>query len=354
MAKKKKQVQVQLLSPENYIRQKSRSLPVYKCWVNKDWEDTRLAHLLIARKHANDNVTFCIYLVDLGCLGMKNTTYGFNISLEELGEIVERMEGDVELDDTLSYSLAHNIIYSAIEFAEEYGFKPHKDFTQITQFFLEEDTDKIPLTAVECGHIEDGKPFYIDTGFESPAKVKQIITQLNKTAGEGNYHFVIDNGEYDDDDEYDDDEYDDDEYDDDDEFDEADSAAADALLDELRQLSKEEQKALFVELCQRDDDAVTMGGVKKLITLTSLLAEDYTDAEAVEKYREELSQESDYPITEPLDSVLDTPADTLAWTAAFEKYLFPSENEEEGYANQLIPMLLITKMTALSRILREE
>ncbi|GHT01633.1 hypothetical protein AGMMS49525_02920 [Bacteroidia bacterium] len=296
MAKKKKQIPAKapLLSPENYIRQKSRNLPIYKCWINKDWKECRLAQIFIARKHANDNVTFCIYLVDLGCLGVKDTSYSFNKSLEEVEEMIMRIEEDVEMDDTLSYSLAHNIIYSAIEFAEEYGFKPHRDFTQITQFFLEEDTDEIPLIAVECGHLEDGKPFFINTGYASPAKEKQVIAQLNKTAGEGNYHFFMgidkpdDEGEYDD--EYDEDE---DEYDEEEDYDEFDDT-----FDELCQLSTEEKKTLFFELYHSDDDALTQKGVQQLVLLTPLLAKDYTDGEAVDKYSEELFLDLDYPTVE--------------------------------------------------------
>ena len=40
MAKKKQSKVVQMLSPENYIRQKARTLPVYKCFVNTDWQET--------------------------------------------------------------------------------------------------------------------------------------------------------------------------------------------------------------------------------------------------------------------------------------------------------------------------
>ncbi|GHT38855.1 hypothetical protein AGMMS49965_03380 [Bacteroidia bacterium] len=362
MAKKRKQAQAQiLLSPENYIRQKARNLPIYKCWINADWSDCRLAHIFIARQHANDNVTFCVYLVDLGCLGVKDTSYRFNISLEELEGMIMKIGEDIEIDDTLSYSLAHNIIYSAIEFAEEYGFKPHRDFTQITQFFLEEDTDEIPLIAVECGHIEeDGKPFYINTGYESPAKTKQIIAQLNKTAGEGNYHIFIDVAGYDNDDNEFDDEYDDDEFDEyDDEYDEVGGAAADALLDEVRQLSKKEQETLFFELLHRENEEVTQEGVRKLIMLTHLLANDYTDEEAAEKYRKELAPDVDYPTAEyykkfvNLDNISDNPADTLARNAAFEKYLASFENENESLDN-VNPFIFTTKLSALSRILEQK
>jgi hypothetical protein len=90
--------------------------------------------------------------------------------------------------EEIDYSLAHNIIWSAVDYAEEFGFKPHKDFTNTTQFFLEEDTDDIALIEIECG--KDGKPFYIQ-GDDNNLKANQVIAQLELTTGKGNYRFAI-------------------------------------------------------------------------------------------------------------------------------------------------------------------
>ncbi len=43
MAKKKQGKAVPMLSPENYIRQKARTLPLFECWVNKNWREDKLA-----------------------------------------------------------------------------------------------------------------------------------------------------------------------------------------------------------------------------------------------------------------------------------------------------------------------
>ena len=99
----------------------------------------------------------------------------------------------------ISYDLAHNIIYAALEYAEDYGFMPHKDFKQITRYFLEEDTDDIPLMEIDCGG-KDGNPLYINSGHDNPVRVSQILNQLEKTAGKGNYTYLLsadDYGDYD-------------------------------------------------------------------------------------------------------------------------------------------------------------
>ena len=141
MAKRKKNTKItQNLFHENYIRQKSRSLPVYECWINQDWEEGRSANVIITRKHSNGNFTAGIYLVDLLCLGVVESGFRFNIYeseykelIESFGEIGENQIGKID------YALAHNIIFAALEFADDYGFKPHKDFTNTLQYFLEED-----------------------------------------------------------------------------------------------------------------------------------------------------------------------------------------------------------------------
>ncbi len=188
MSKSNKPKQTQALSPENYIRQKARNLPIYECMVNSNWEDEKLAQVLVARIHANANITLCFYLVDLGCLGIKDSFYRFNISKDEYAELLERFEGRLVMKD-ISYPLVHNIIYAAVQYAEDFGFKPHKDFTSVTRFMLEEDTDEIELIEIKLGG-KNGKPLYVNSGNESEVKSKQILAQLEKTAGVGNFEFI--------------------------------------------------------------------------------------------------------------------------------------------------------------------
>jgi len=127
---------IQMLSPENYIRKKARSLPIQECTINSSWEETNLAQISIARIHTNGNITCCFYLIDLLCLGVKDTHYIFNRSLLEYQEQMAAVDEKMPVQH-VKYALVHNIILAGIEFAEEYGFKPHKDYTSITQFMLE-------------------------------------------------------------------------------------------------------------------------------------------------------------------------------------------------------------------------
>lgn len=186
MTKKGKTIQLQ--SPENYIRTRARNLEVFECFINPGWKESGIANVVVARKHTNGNITVAIYLVDLYCLGVKDTMYLFNVSEPEYRDKLMPFDNDKPFIE-IEYKLAHNIIFAAVEFAGDFGFNPHKDFTSITQYLLEEDTDDIELIDIECGM--DGKPAYFQGEFDSNATVTRILNQLERTAGKGNYHFTI-------------------------------------------------------------------------------------------------------------------------------------------------------------------
>jgi hypothetical protein len=184
MAKAGKGKIIQLLSPENYIRTRARSLPLHECLVNTRWEDAQMVNVMVARKHSNGNITACLYLVDLYCQGVKDTTWFFNMPALEYGELKNEINGKMDFEE-VKYELVHNIIYAALEFAEEYGFYPHRDFTGITIYMLEEDSDEIELIDIECGI--DGKPAYMRTPNHSKRETEMIIAKLEKNPGPGNY-----------------------------------------------------------------------------------------------------------------------------------------------------------------------
>ena len=275
MSKKKTQKQPTLLSPENYIRQRSHNLPIYECWITTNWKNDKMANIIIARKHASGNITYCMYLVDLACLGIKDSGYRYNESYIDYEDFIEKANEGLSIEK-VSYDLVHNIIHASLEFAEEYGFEPHKDFKSVTQYFLEEDTEDVPLIEIGCGD-DDGKPLYINSGMESNVRVNQILNQLEKTAGKGNFHYIIqgdDLNEYDSD--YDEEEEDDD----DDDYDE-DEIEFQKLKYSFYEKDRDELKEFFIHLINRKDnnnDDFDDDDFNQLFAISEILIEDITDS----------------------------------------------------------------------------
>jgi len=159
MAKSKnnKAKQATLLSPEKYIQTKARNLPIKECWVTKDYKGLGIAHVIVTRQHTSGNLTFGNYMVDTFCLGVKNAMYKYNMPDYEYEDMIEYINSCEELAQ-ITYEEAHNLIFGAIEYAEDLGIAPHKDF-KLAQYLLEEDTDDIPLIEMEFGR--DGKPHLV-------------------------------------------------------------------------------------------------------------------------------------------------------------------------------------------------
>lgn len=190
-----------MLSPKKFIETKARNLPVYECYVNSDWEESKMANVIVMRKHANQKITGGIYLVDLLCLGVKDTIFVYNeeeLSLKE--RVFEGQNNDLDFEK-IDYMLAHNIIYAGHDFAMEFDIKPDARFAT-TKYILEEDTDDIELIDIEVGD-ENGNPMLV---VQQAGQYADALLKLKKNAGEGNYTYVV--GEDLEDEDLDEDEYD--------------------------------------------------------------------------------------------------------------------------------------------------
>ena len=164
---------------------KARKCPVYECLINPSWKGEGFANILLSRKQPDNNIIFGAYLVDTYCLGLKNTFCNVGFTLSEYED--ELKAGIYRDNDPIDcpVSLIHQIIYGAIEYAANLGFKPQKDFN-LSKYVLEKQSEIEESTPVEFG--KDGKPFYVSGPYDN---VDSIIEQLKEKLGEENFHFLI-------------------------------------------------------------------------------------------------------------------------------------------------------------------
>ena len=273
MTKVKKRKTIQMLSPENYIRKKARTLPIFECLVSTEWKETKMPTVVIARSHTNGNITACTFLVDLGCLGVKNSMFLFNATMFKYSELKETISAGIEMTE-VDYPLAHNIILAGVEYAAEFGFKPCKEYESVTKFMLEEDTEEIELLEIECG--TDGMPLYVQGPFEDHIKARHIIAQLEKTAGLDNYKFILNVGDEPNDD------YDDDELDE---------------LDEFSDMTIGEKRELFLTQFDKFDNMSEVEG-KRFLKLIDSLVNDLVDVDKYDQFCDQLEGELDIDIEE--------------------------------------------------------
>ncbi len=186
--KKKKQVKQSVkIKPESYIRKHARKLPFHECLIQDNWEATKFTPVIISRKKANGYIIAATYIVDMQCLGVKDTFFGYNLSPTNYRETVKEMGRGMNVNFiSIEPTLVHNIIYGAVEFAEDCGFEPHKDFTSTTEYLLDP-VESIDYIEVAFGGAE-GKPYFFAGPYDDSSK---IMATLIKTVGEGNFNYTI-------------------------------------------------------------------------------------------------------------------------------------------------------------------
>lgn len=84
-------------------------------------------------------------------------------------------------------SYVNTLIEKSAEYANQFGFKPHSDFSKARNLLR-----GIPIDEDQAFTFgRDGKPCYMQGPHESPADVKRIIKTLESNQGTENYHFLV-------------------------------------------------------------------------------------------------------------------------------------------------------------------
>ena len=180
-----------ILSPTTYIKTKTKDLPFGMCYSSYDDESKKNAFsglytVIVSRIMPSGKLIIGMYLIDLFCLGVKNTVFRFAMTNQEFSEFIEMVENQERRElNEISSSMACNLVFGALDYAEQLGFRPEKDFI-ITKYILDENLVNEDIENLVFG--QNGKPAFIQGPYDS---VKTILTTLNKNVGEGNYEFVM-------------------------------------------------------------------------------------------------------------------------------------------------------------------
>jgi len=202
---------------------------------------TGIKQIIVARQKTGGKLVVGFFLIDLFCLGLKDTFYREFDDEEELEDMIFS-ELPYEINEQeIDSTYAQNLVYGAIEYAEDLGFSPHKEF-KVSEYILD-DVEELEYIEIEFG--KDGKPFYLPGDTDNIAKNLMI---LDANVGKGNYNYA-NAFDYDDDDDDDDD----------DETEE---------LDYLQSLDEEELQEKFIEtMALIDEGAKAFFGVHFLILM---------------------------------------------------------------------------------------
>lgn len=174
-------------SPRGRARAAAR-WPYYEAQISRGWNDTNkppgITQVIVARQSPRGEVGAGFFLVDLGCLGVKNA---FTHVFESPSEYRERLGPLAEAGGPLiaaDLDLAAKVVGAGIDYARELGFAPHRDYADAARY-LEGAHPELCAVEVPLGY--QGKPYYASGPFDNPRKV---LAQLTRAVGPGNFEFT--------------------------------------------------------------------------------------------------------------------------------------------------------------------
>jgi len=174
------------------------SWPIQECYAPSNIFELGIGNIFLCRKIGNQ-VAAGIFLVDTGCLGVKNALLRMS-SQYEFQDLMNRFRERENLIQ-IKAEYARKLIEDAVEYAAELGFNPHKDYHKAKKLFGAIDASLCD-DSFEFG--KDGKPFYCSGPSDSPGKSQQIVDMLLRRCGPHGFHYMIASGgsDFDDDEIY--------------------------------------------------------------------------------------------------------------------------------------------------------
>lgn len=165
--------------------------PVLECWVNEEWQDpTQLNQVVVVRQDPlTGEVRVGTYLVDRACLGVKNAYAANFINAESFRR--EMFSGMIERQNLIKvdFNLVAKIVKVGIEYAAQFGFRPHRDYLEASILLQDADPDSVDVEIPVGG--PEGKPFFIAGPYDNADKIRARLTQQLGPGG-FNYWLPID------------------------------------------------------------------------------------------------------------------------------------------------------------------
>jgi hypothetical protein len=156
-----------------------------ECLLPEEWQDTtQLTQILVSRRGPQGQIAMGLFLVDLGCLGVKDALFQvsqLHQDYKTLRDSVKERQGMISAD----LNLAAKIIREAIAYADSLGFRPHRDYRQAKAMLGDADPDacdeEIPLGW-------EGKPLYVSGPYDN---VDMIMAKLQRAVGPDGFDFLV-------------------------------------------------------------------------------------------------------------------------------------------------------------------
>jgi hypothetical protein len=160
--------------------------PLHEVLLTEEWDkEGAIIQIMVARRSAQDRLAVGMFLVDLGCLGVKNAFARVLESWSEYQDLRREITAHQPLISA-DLNLAAKIVEEGVAYARQLGFKPNPDYPQAKRMLGEADPGAcsvhIPLGGSE------GKPFFVAGPYDN---ADRIMAKLTKAVGPDGFHFMM-------------------------------------------------------------------------------------------------------------------------------------------------------------------
>ena len=189
---KKKQKRGALVKKTTLSMKKAKpyaSFAIHECLIPDDLFISGMGELVVARRTSNGDIAMSAFVIDVFCLGVKNAMFAVMPESDYEHKIKGRMSAAGNRGfEKLHQTCAKKLLDGAVDYAKELGFAPHPDYKNANDIFGNIDAGACP---VKYTYGKEGKPFYINGPYESPADIERIINTLTKKCGVGGFDTVL-------------------------------------------------------------------------------------------------------------------------------------------------------------------
>jgi tetratricopeptide (TPR) repeat protein len=146
-----------------------------------------LVVVAVTRQRRADLIEIGCFLVDTGCLGVKDAWLEVLDASEKDAFLAGFFDGDY-LEKSGAWG--RKFVEDAMEYARSLGFKPHPDYKKAARVFggiQSSDCDQ----SFAFGLGKEGKPIYYQSPADSAEKANRIVNHLRQRCGQDGFDFVL-------------------------------------------------------------------------------------------------------------------------------------------------------------------
>jgi len=149
--------------------------------------DVNIGIVLINRKLPDGRIVCVWFLIDTMCLGVKDH-HALTGYPADMNEYIEQLKGR-QPQRIVSPSFARKFVESAVAYAAQFDLQPVAGYSKLAAIWGDIDPSECS-EEFEFGD-ENGRPRYINGPDDSPSFQAEVIERLERTAGKGNFDFVV-------------------------------------------------------------------------------------------------------------------------------------------------------------------